>query len=337
MSNNNQMGLKEQRERRNRVNRMKIGIILFVFVWLVVCMVLSVGLLIRTGSMQKQIDLLTEKTIESQQVPNADKKNTSEKETTLEKDENSNTQLDTDTTASETNPAEQLDAVRDCVKVEDNLAKEGDTHKVYLTFDDGPSENTEKILAILKKHNVNATFFVVGKTDELSRKCYKEIIDDGNTLGMHSYTHQYDSLYASVDAFSDDFHKLQDYLYDVTGEKCRYYRFPGGSSNEVSNVDMNELIDFLGEEDMVYYDWNVVSGDATSRICPADELINNVITGVKTYKTSVVLMHDATVKTTTVDALDSILTQLEAMGAEILPITDDADVIHHTALAGSNT
>ena len=70
--------------------------------------------------------------------------------------------------------------------------------KVYLTFDDGPSDHTDEILDILKKNKVRATFFVVGKETEHAKKMYRRIILEGHTLGMHSYSHNYDQIYASV-------------------------------------------------------------------------------------------------------------------------------------------
>ncbi|MFR1949740.1 MAG: polysaccharide deacetylase family protein [Roseburia hominis] len=88
-------------------------------------------------------------------------------------------------------------------------------------------------------------FFVVGKEDEASAAIYQRIVDEGHTLGMHSYSNKYSLIYQSEDAFEADFHQLQDYLYEVTGEKSRYYRFPGGSSNQISNVPMSSLIRFF--------------------------------------------------------------------------------------------
>ena len=103
--------------------------------------------------------------------------------------------------------------------------------KVYLTFDDGPSDHTAQILDILKKHKVKATFFVVGKETEHAKKMYQRIVLEGHTLAMHSYSHNYDQIYANVGAFSKDLMKLQKYLYDLTDVKPYIYRFPGGSSN----------------------------------------------------------------------------------------------------------
>ncbi len=313
-------GLKEQRERKARIKRMKTGIVLFLVIWLVVCMALDVVLMVRVSSLQSQIDILAEKVIETMTAPADQTTDTSQAD---------DAQTDTDEQTPEQNQTAANTDVRACLDYEDNLRTADEPMNVYLTFDDGPSENTPEILAILKKHNVKATFFVTGKEGEEADEWYREIVADGHTLGMHSYSHKYSVLYDSLDSFQDDFTKLSQKLEDVTGEKCWVYRFPGGSSNQVSNTDMNEFIDYLGEQGMTYYDWNVVCGDATSQIYTADELVQNVMADVVKYKNSVVLMHDAAEKDSTVEALEIILEKLEEMDAQVLPITKESPVIHH--------
>ena len=116
--------------------------------------------------------------------------------------------------------------------------------RAYLTFDDGPSDQTGEILDILKEHNVKATFFVIGR-NERYYPMYKRIVEEGHTLAIHSYSHEYSTIYASYDNFVNDVEELRKLLYDVTGVDCRYYRFPGGSSNRVTQVPVNDLIDYL--------------------------------------------------------------------------------------------
>ncbi|MDE7062019.1 MAG: polysaccharide deacetylase, partial [Lachnospiraceae bacterium] len=222
-----------------------------------------------------------------------------------------------------------LNVVSVAANDESNRAQDGETHKVYLTFDDGPSSNTAEILDLLAQYNVKATFFVVGKTDEESVAMYKRIVEEGHTLGMHSYSHKYSMIYDSLDNFTADFTQIQNYLYDVTGVDCVYYRFPGGSSNKVSNTDMAEFIGYLNDQGVTYFDWNVASGDATSQAYTAQDLVDNVMQDVVKYKTSVVLMHDADNKDKTVEALGMILEQLQEQGAEVLPIDSDTAVIQH--------
>lgn len=108
-----------------------------------------------------------------------------------------------------------------------------------------------------------------------------------------------------------------------------YYRFPGGSSNQVSNTDMKEFISYLNSQGVTYFDWNVSSGDATSQAYTSDELVENVLKDVVKYKTSIVLMHDSDTKPATVEALGPMIEALNKLGAQILPIDDDTTAIQH--------
>lgn len=201
---------------------------------------------------------------------------------------------------------------------------------IYLTFDDGPSGNTNRILDILKEYNIKATFFVVGRTDENSVEAYQRIVAEGHTLGMHSYSHKYAEVYASEESFIRDLEELQEYLYQVTGVWSRYYRFPGGSSNDVSRVDMQKLIAYLNENDITYFDWNIASGDAASYMLSADAITRNCVSGIDGWQESMILMHDASEKDTTVEALPKIIEQIKGRGdAVFLPITDETVPIQH--------
>lgn len=212
--------------------------------------------------------------------------------------------------------------------------EEENRKKIYLTFDDGPSSNTDEILDILKAYDVKATFFVVGKTDEASRKAYRRIVEEGHTLGMHSYSHSYEDIYASEEDFQADMKKLQEYLYELTGVWPRFYRFPGGSSNTVSNIDMQKLADWLTDQGVTYFDWNVASGDAVSRELPAETLLANCLAGIRNQQSCVVLMHDAANKDTTVEALPEIISEIRLQeDAVFLPITDDTVPVQHTIKA----
>ncbi len=221
------------------------------------------------------------------------------------------------------------------VEVQENTHKwdgKGDSsngiRRVYLTFDDGPSTNTDRILDILAQYGVKATFFVVGKEGYTDQ--YRRIVEDGHTLAMHSYSHRYNEVYASLDSYKADLTKLHDYLYELTGEDCRLVRFPGGSSNTVSKVSMWDLIDYLESEDMVYFDWNVSSGDSTGGKKSVDQLTNNVLENIGKYNNAVVLFHDAAGKTTTVDALAGIIEKiLESDNTVLLPISEDTVKVQH--------
>lgn len=202
--------------------------------------------------------------------------------------------------------------------------------RVYLTFDDGPSRNTEAILDLLAEYDVKATFFVVGDTDEEAKATYRRIVNEGHTIGIHSYSHRYSDIYASQDAFLEDFYLLSDYIYDVTGVRPDICRFPGGSSNTVSRISMSELVRTLNSRGITCYDWNISGGDADGHGLSGGQIANNVLNGVDRFQTSIVLLHDGADKSQTVDALEKILQELsQREDLEMGPITEDTPIILH--------
>lgn len=212
----------------------------------------------------------------------------------------------------------------------DSSEEDADIRKVYLTFDDGPSSNTNRILDILAEYDVKATFFVVGKEEEEYQSLYKRIVEEGHTLAMHSYSHKYNEIYQSVESFSLDLRRLQEFLYNTTGVWCRYCRFPGGSSNTVSRVDMHDLIAYLDEQDMSYFDWNISSGDAANSYISPQEIIRNCTVKLQQYDEAIILMHDAANKNSTVEALPKLIETIQAMeDTKLVPITDDTERVHH--------
>lgn len=306
--------LRNQRRRRKRIGRIKSAIVMIIAGWIILSMILIVVLFVRTVSLEKKLDRLIQSNLLLSSQENV-VSGLNEGEQVL--------------SAENTEAILEASSAPQAVVVEDteNLAEAGDVHKVYLTFDDGPSDNTEAILDILAEYDVKATFFVVGKEDEVSQELYRRIVEEGHTLGMHSYSNRYSVIYQSAEAFETDYQKLKDYLFDVTGTECKFYRFPGGSSNQISNVPMSELIQFLNGQGTVYYDWNVSAGDAASAAYTADEIVENVTEDVVKYKTSVVLLHDAEDKSTTVEAIRPLIEALQEMDAEILPIDENTRVI----------
>ncbi len=207
--------------------------------------------------------------------------------------------------------------------------KPGKGKKVYLTFDDGPGPNTKKILDILKKRGVKATFFVTGKKDDFSKEMYKRIVDEGHTLGMHSYSHVYDEIYASEEAFSQDLDKLYEYLHDVTGVYSKYYRFPGGSSVQDTKVSIEKLIKILDKKKITYLDWNVLSPDIRDTGVSKKQMRKEILADVKKYDTSVVVFYDTQTQPVTVKTLSSVIKLLEENGYEILPVDENTAPIRH--------
>lgn len=313
--------LRNQRRRRKRIGRIKSAIVVIIAGWIIISMVLIVCLFIKVSWMERSLNSYIQL---QNRVDATDTAEPSAGDSAGESVDGSSTEVSETTNYA----APPVTMVTD----EDNLATAGDIHKVYLTFDDGPSENTNAILDILAEHDVKATFFVVGREDDESKEAYQRIVDEGHTLGMHSYSNKYSVIYQSKEAFVSDYQKLHDYLFEVTGVDSKYYRFPGGSSNQISNVPMADLIAYLGEQNVVYYDWNVTSGDAATTAFSAEEIVEKVTEDVVKYKTSVVLLHDADDKQATVEALEPLIEALEAMDAELLPIDDDTQAIQYVRI-----
>lgn len=205
--------------------------------------------------------------------------------------------------------------------------------RVYLTFDDGPSDNTEEILDILKKYDVKATFFVVGNTSEHGQELLKRIVEEGHSIGIHSYSHKYSAIYDSEESFFEDFNKISDYIYDVTGVRTQICRLPGGSSNTVSKISMAELVRSLNEQNIECFDWNISGGDASGQKLSASAISNNVLKEIDRFQTAVVLLHDGADKDSTVEALDIVLKELTENDEIIIDkITENTPVILHISL-----
>lgn len=312
----------EKNRRRRRVNRLKKLILGSILCMIVIPVFCAVFLGIKVVSLKQQVEELSDRLrmYENGQVQDGTGKNTIAE--MLGNPDSADREAISDPETVSDHRSQQ--PLRENEETDDMIS-------VYLTFDDGPSAETDRILDILKEYNVKATFFVIGKTDENSVKAYQRIVEEGHTLGMHSYSHQYAQVYASREAFEDDLTSLQDYLFSITGMESIFYRFPGGSSNKVSKIPMSDLIQCLEERNITYFDWNVSSGDASGTQLSSQTIINNVMSGINgTLKNYVVLFHDSAAKKTTVDALPEILEQLQAMEhTQILPITGDTDPVQH--------
>lgn len=196
----------------------------------------------------------------------------------------------------------------------------------YLTFDDGPSKNTIKILDTLKKYNIKATFFVNGRTDSQSKQLYKRIVAEGHSIGSHIYSHDYSEIYRNKTAFMNSFNKLQNYIKNLTGVNMEILRFPGGSNNQVSYKYggkglMKELTKEMKKQGYVYFDWNVDSTDASVALQSKSKIVSSVLNGSKGKKQVVILMHDAAYKTTTAQALPEIIEGLKKQGFQFDRIT----------------
>lgn len=226
--------------------------------------------------------------------------------------------------------ARQADLGLDPTRATEWLDHSNGEKTVYLTFDDGPSENTEKVLDILDKYGAHATFFVTGMKPN-----YYDMIGEayrrGNTIGMHTFTHDYAICYASVDAYFADLGQIAQVVKDQIGYVPYLVRFPGGSSNTVSRSYCPGIMSTLAPELLArgyqYYDWNVSSGDGGGTL-PVDELVANA-TSYGNFTNVILLCHDSSPKTTTVEALPQIIEYYQAQGFVFKAITRETVVVHH--------
>lgn len=200
---------------------------------------------------------------------------------------------------------------------------------IYLTFDDGPGPYTGRLLNILEQYGVKATFFV---TNSGYNAMMKRIVDEGHSIGIHTMTHDYKSIYSSEEAFLADLYGMQDIIYQNTGVMTTLMRFPGGGSNLVSNFNegiMSTLTEAVQDCGFQYFDWNLDSNDAGGAT-KSMEVSNNVIENVTKQRVSMVLQHD--IHGFSVDAVEDIIVWGLENGYTFLPITQNSPNFHHEVL-----
>ena len=287
------------RDRKKRVQRLKKIIVTIVAMLLILPSLFCIVLAVKVGNLERQIEELKK-----------------EERKSLEIVWSEGTGINADT------------ALQEGVSAEEEVPEEDEKkiRKVYLTFDDGPSIYTKGILDVLKRYNVRATFFVTGMNPQYG-EYLQEILDDGHSLGIHTYSHVYSDIYSSLEAFQEDFNKMRDYIYQNTGEDIKLYRFPGGSGNNVvSEETRKQIMEWLEEEEILYFDWNVYSGDAENQLLSAEKIAENCIKGVKDCNTAIVLLHDSGSKKSTIEALPLIIEGINQLDDTVLLPMDEETV-----------
>lgn len=209
-------------------------------------------------------------------------------------------------------------------------AETGGQPTVYLTFDDGPSDNTPRVLDVLDRYGINATFFVTGHEPDKAHYI-KDAYDRGNSIGLHTMTHSYDQVYASEDRFFSDLEAVGNLVKEQIGFVPYLTRFPGGASNTISANYcpgiMTALTQDVPARGYQYYDWNVSSGDASGTNVPVETLVASSC--VEGYTNVMLLFHDSSTKDTTPDALPQVIEYYRDRGYRFEPITREAFVCHH--------
>ena len=270
--------------RKKRVKRIKKIIVGTAIVLLLLPTIMCLFLLVKVHSLEKQIETITK-------VSDSGVVKAQEKEVKT------------------TKAPKKATTAEPTIKPTDDTT----TKKVYLTFDDGPGSQSGKILDILKKNHVKATFFVTGKEDASSKKIYQRIVKEGHTLAMHSYSHIQDVIYDSKEAFEKDLKQINRCLYEATGVHTKFYRFPGGSSTQNTSLPIQ----------------NFISPDINNANATKEQVVTGVMQGVDAYDTAVVLMYDVADKPMTVKALPSIIKQIKAKNYELLPVDESMILIQH--------
>ncbi|NLY09327.1 MAG: polysaccharide deacetylase [Tissierellia bacterium] len=224
-----------------------------------------------------------------------------------------------------TNKEKIYEAKEKQIKIEEEKKQQaekmpaGEKKRVFLTFDDGPNDSiTPKVLDILDKYGVKATFFVVGKKVEQYPGVLKTIHEKGHSIGNHTFTHDYDKIYKGVDAFMEDFSRAEKTIKNTLGEDFHsdLVRFPGGSFEEKKQPIAAHL-NSLGYH---YFDWNAINGDGESSKYTADFMVNKFIETAKGKQTITALFHDSEPKQNSVDSLPAIIEWLQSEGYEFLTL-----------------
>lgn len=199
---------------------------------------------------------------------------------------------------------------------------------IYLTFDDGPGPYTEELLNILDKYNIKATFFVTMQFPKY-KYLIKEEYTRGHKIGVHTYTHKW-SIYSSQESYLEDFNKINNIIYEETGEYTNIFRFPGGSSNTVSRNYkkgiMSTLANLMQNNGYTYYDWTFDSGDTSKTNNSVEAIIENVKNNLKGDGEYIILMHD--IKKNTIEALPKIIEFAQYNGYTFDKINEKTNIPH---------
>lgn len=191
----------------------------------------------------------------------------------------------------------------------------------YLTFDDGPSRHTAEVLSILRREKIKASFFVNGRPNY--ENLYARILAEGHALGIHGYSHDYETIYKSVDDFIADVDKLEAYLGGLKINYNRIYRFPGGAKNTIAlrlgGPDLTARISAaMAERGYHFYEWNVSGDDAESKpdgsLATKDEIVRSVLREARYKRIAVVLLHDGPGHAEMIKALPEIIQGLKKFG-----------------------
>ena len=194
-----------------------------------------------------------------------------------------------------------------------------ETKRAFLTFDDGPSKNTNDILNILQENNIKATFFVLGSQVEKMPEMTKKIYDEGHYIANHGYSHVYSSIYQSPEQVLNEYNKCNQIIANAIGVpeyNSHLFRFPGGSVGGYYAQIKEQAITLLEQNNILYVDWNALTGDSEKANPTEEYLMNNLQRTTKEKNSIVLLMHDSQSKIEAVEFLPKVIEYLKQKGYE---------------------
>ena len=194
-----------------------------------------------------------------------------------------------------------------------------ETKRAFLTFDDGPSTLTPQILDTLKNENIKATFFMLGCNVVNYPETVKRVYEEGHYIANHGYTHVYSSIYVSPQAVLDEYNRCNDAIKNALGEQeynSHLFRFPGGSTGGKYATLKNDAKNLLSQNDILYVDWNALTGDAETQHPVAEKLLEQLKNTTQGKSSVVILMHDTQAKQVTADILPQVIAYLREQGYE---------------------
>lgn len=194
-----------------------------------------------------------------------------------------------------------------------------ETKRAFLTFDDGPSQNTKDILDILKENDIIATFFVLGSQVEAFPETTNRIYNEGHYIANHGYSHKYSSIYQSPEQVLNEYNQCNQIVANTIGVpeyNSHLFRFPGGSVGGKYADIKNQTISLLEQNNILYIDWNALTGDSEKSNLTEEYLMNNLQKTTNEKSSVVILMHDSQAKRITVDCLPKVIEYLRQQGYE---------------------
>ncbi len=217
------------------------------------------------------------------------------------------------------------DAPAGNVEVEDAMV-------CYLTFDDGPSPVTADVLDTLDAYGIRATFFVTGAGSEKDEDLLRRAAQAGHTIGVHTYSHDYNTVYASVEAFLADFDEMYRRIAVVTGDAPTIFRFPGGSVNAYNADVRDEIVAEMERRGFVFFDWNAAGNDAVVGGADAEQITDSVLASASGHQRAFVLLHDSATCETTAQALPAVIEGLWERGYQFQPLTNAVQPVSYYSM-----